>query len=188
MAADDLFAEDHDGVMEYYWNSTSGAAAAAADGDEYFGLYGPADLEWGGESWAAAGDGLAGDHAEERRWAGDYVYGAGALAEEGEEVGAYFEERGGWGSDAAAVEHWERRLSPSQGVLPDVPWEEVWGAWGEAGERTFDDTCYQRMERVVPVSCVVCLYVRPSFCWCCWLSLLVILGVGVIDDGESRRW
>ncbi|CAM9557574.1 unnamed protein product, partial [Ectocarpus sp. 12 AP-2014] len=158
--ADDLFAQDHDGVMEYYWNSTSGPAAAAAADGEYFGLYGPADFGWGGEGWAAAEDGLVGDHAEERRRAGDYVYGADALTEEGGEVGAYFEERGGWDSDAAAVEHWGRRLSPKQGVLPDVPWPEVWGSWGEAGERTFDETCYQRMERVVAVENVMKAEIR----------------------------
>ena len=140
---------------ERYWNMTAEAAAAAAaaasaydDDGDFFSLHGA-----GGGLWA--GDGAGDDTVGRPAGYGD-AYGSGAAGfapdEEWEADDARFAGEGEFfghrDGAAAAVDPFRRGLKD---LFPGVPWAEVWGEWGKEGERVFDETCYQRIERVMPV-------------------------------------
>lgn len=102
-----------------------------------------------------------------------YWSGKGEFPTEG---GAFSVEEGEFDGDAAAVIRGRRELQSKKGaVSTGTPWAEVWGAWGMEGERTFDDTCYQRRETVIPVRWFNVLLVVVLRCCCCVAVLLLLL-------------
>ena len=163
--ADDLALDD----ASFYWNST--AAAGEAEDDVVLRLSARSDR---GNVWdhartaAVAGGGNAarytagwGGGSAEDRPAADYVYGGSAMEEDawfadgaGRGFGYDYDEGDGDGEGESAVDPARRRLARGKAtaMFPGVPWTEIWGEWGKDGERIFDDTCYQRRERVIPVS------------------------------------
>lgn len=171
--ADDLALDDDLDSAEYYWNIT--AAASEADDGDSFGISAGSDraIVWDhGRTAKVAREGAAagnaakhaadwrGDGVEERPWA-DYSYGSRLGGFGMEEEALFAGERGfdydvgdvdGDAAVAGAVDPSRRSLAKKRAVFPGVPWADVWGEWGKDGERVFDETCYQRRERVTPVS------------------------------------
>ncbi|CAM9310111.1 unnamed protein product [Scytosiphon promiscuus] len=141
---------------ELYWNMSTHAGGTPIGGDpmadeDFLGTYryyGFPD----GEGWESLlGDGSTG----ETRAGAEHGYGpsiAGGYGAEGGE--ALFSGGAGFGEDGDAVDS-GRRLTKTGLRSPVGPWDEVWGAWGTDGERIFDDSCYQRMEKVTPVERVM---------------------------------
>ncbi|CAN0289197.1 unnamed protein product [Pylaiella littoralis] len=145
--ADEFLLDGGDRVgYEYYWNSTVttgagegvGAGAGFASGsvadNEFSGLYGAAgggwDHGWDDDEEYAAGWGGLGDRLEEQiPYAGDGSFSGG--------------------SGMRGLQEFEGSVSPNES------WTAVWGAWGTGGKRTYDKTCYQRYEKVIPAGHVM---------------------------------
>lgn len=178
--ADDLFFDNHLDSVERYWNTSAAATERTAVADDgVFEQYGAAAGLESGSSWNLERTAVAGSAAEymagwggsdgvEERPAADYAYGRFAM-EEGEGAKGLDYDYGDDDGEAPVDPARRRLVGAKRNVFPGVPWAEVWGPWGKEGERIFDETCYQRMERVTPVRrlCVMLCDVVSCLCLCC---------------------